>query len=193
MRTFDVDILLVPGLDNSGPDHWQSRWERRLPTVKRIEQKDWSRPEKSAWTKEIVAAVEQAERPVVLVAHSLGVAATVHAAPLLPPGRVLGGFLVAPPSEVRTADIPAIDAAFRPYPRDPLPFPSLVVASRDDPWCTIDEAGELALAWGSQLVDAGNSGHLNAESGHGPWPEGALRFGAFLKQLGPPDGSEPGR
>lgn len=185
MRTFDVDILLVPGLENSGPDHWQSRWERRLATVRRIQQDSWTVPVKAAWVSRIVADVGAAGKPVVLVAHSLGVIAAVHAAPLLAAGKVVGGFLVAPPSESAMERLTEIDPAFRPYPRDPLPFPSLLVASRDDDWCPFGDAGDMALAWGAQLVDAGNSGHLNAESGHGPWPEGALRFGAFLKQLGP--------
>lgn len=117
--------------------------------------------------------------------HSLGVVAIVHAAPKLPAGRVIGAFLVAMPSEDVAASLSAIDPAFRPYPRDPLPFPSLLVASQDDEYCPFEDAGDWALAWGSQRVDAGNSGHINTESGHGPWPEGALRFGAFLKQLGP--------
>jgi len=186
MRTFDVSILLVPGLDNSGPDHWQSRWERRLPTAKRIQQDSWDRPEKEAWVTRIAEAVAAAEKPVLLVGHSLGVPAIVHAASRLPAGRVIGGFLVAAPAEAVVASIEAVDRAFRPYPREPLPFPALLVASRDDPYCPFDEAGDMALSWGCQLVDAGNVGHLNTDSGHGPWPEGALRFGAFLKQLGPP-------
>lgn len=186
MRTFDVDILLVPGLDNSGPDHWQTRWERRLKTVRRVEQASWERPVKADWTDRIVADVQAASRPVVLVGHSLGVPAIVHAAAGLPTGRVIGAFLVSTPAEAVLAGIAAIDPAFCPFPRDPLPFPSLLVASRDDPYCPFDEAGGYALAWGSQLVDAGPAGHINSESGHGPWPEGALRFGAFLKQLGPP-------
>jgi len=185
MRTIDIEILLVPGLDNSGPDHWQSRWERRLPTVRRIEQDSWSHPVRAAWVDRIVEAVARAERPVVLVGHSLGVIAIAHAAPKLPMGRVVGGFLVAPPGEAATESLSEIDPAFRPYPREPLTFPSLVVASRDDAYCPFDEAGDMALAWGAQLVDAGNAGHINTASGHGPWPEGALRFGAFLKQLGP--------
>ena len=67
MRTGDVDILLVPGWGNSGPDHWQSRWERSLRTASRIEQADWSRPDRITWTARIRAAIADAKRPVVLV------------------------------------------------------------------------------------------------------------------------------
>src|SRR5690348_7093407 len=95
MKTGDVDILIVPGWLDSGPDHWQSRWERSLATARRIAQDDWHAPDKDAWVANIVAAVESAARPVVLVAHSLGVIAVAYAAPKLK-GKVAGAFLVAP-------------------------------------------------------------------------------------------------
>ncbi len=184
MRTIDVDILIVPGWTNSGPDHWQTRWQSRLTTARRVEQADWQRPDKKLWTSEVLRAVAACTKPVVLVAHSCGVPTVVHAAAKLHDDRVVGAFLVAPPSEAGMAAIPDIDLSFVPFPRDPLPFPSLLVASRNDDVCPYDQAGDMALAWGSTLVDAGDVGHLNSASGHGPWPEGAMRFGWFLKQLG---------
>ena len=184
MRTTDVDILIVPGWTNSGPDHWQTRWQSRLTTARRVEQANWEQPDKQLWTGEILAAVAASSKPVVLVAHACGVPAVVHAAAKLHDDRVVGAFLVAPPSEAAMAAIPGADPALVPYPRDPLPFPSLLVASRNDDFCPYDQAGEMALDWGSTLVDAGDVGHLNSASGHGPWPEGAMRFGWFLKQLG---------
>ena len=184
MRTFDVDILIIPGWTNSGPDHWQTRWQARLKTARRVEQADWDHPNRKLWTGRVIAAVAEATKPVVLVAHSCGVATVAHAAARLHDDRVIGAFLAAPASEEATADIPGMDPAFVPFPRDPLPFPSLVVASRNDPHCPFEAAGEMALNWGSTLVDAGDVGHLNTASGHGPWPEGAMRFGWFLKQLG---------
>ena len=96
MKTSDVDILIVPGWLNSGPDHWQSRWERNLKTARRIEQPDWHVPDRAAWVANIVDAVEKAERPAVLIAHSLGVIAVAYAAPELDANRVAGAFLVAP-------------------------------------------------------------------------------------------------
>ena len=91
------DILIVPGWLDSGPDHWQSRWERNLKTARRIEQDSWHAPDKDEWVGNIVKAVENAARPAVLVAHSLGVIAVAYAAPKLPAGSVAGAFLVAPP------------------------------------------------------------------------------------------------
>jgi predicted alpha/beta hydrolase family esterase len=118
-----------------------------------------------------------------LVAHSLGGAALAHAAPLLPPGRVKGALIVAPPSEATILRLPEIDDAFAPLPRDPLPFPALFIASRSDPYHDYEASEELAYAWGARIADAGHAGHINAESGHGPWPEGLMTFAGFLKRL----------
>ena len=183
MRTSDSDILVVPGLGGSGPDHWQSRWEGKLSTARRVEQTHWDRPDRDAWTERLVAAVAESRRPVVLVAHSLGVATVVQAAPSLPPGIVRGAFMVGLPDVERPDMPPEIDPAFSPLPREPLPFPSLLIASRDDPYCAYERAEDFAYAWGAAIVDAGTAGHLKSESGFGPWPEGLMRFAGFLKQL----------
>jgi uncharacterized protein len=184
MRTFDVEILMVPGWTGSGPDHWQTRWQTRLKTARRVEQDDWDAVDLTAWTNRLLEAIAFAAKPVVLVAHSCGVPLIAHAAPRIADNTVIGAFLVAPPSELTAAGLPSMDPAFAEFPRDPLPFPSLLIASRTDEHCSYDDAGDLALAWGSTLIDAGDVGHLNTASGHGPWPEGAMRFGMFLKQLG---------
>jgi uncharacterized protein len=183
MRTSEIDILIIPGMTNSGQDHWQTRWQSRLKTSTRVEQTDWSRPHARDWSQRIVAAAQMTARPTVLVAHSCGVAAVAHAANRLAGGHVIGAFLVAPVSESETRNLPAIDSGFIPYPLDPFPFPSILVASRNDGLCSYDDAGDLALSWGSTLVDAGDVGHINTASGHGPWPEGAMRFGWFLRTL----------
>ncbi|MFM2422379.1 MAG: hypothetical protein RL291_909 [Pseudomonadota bacterium] len=187
MRVADLDILMVPGYTNSGPDHWQTRWETKLKTARRVEQADWNRPDRDLWSGRVVDEVNRSRRPVVIIAHSCGVPTVVHAASRLSPGRgpglVMGAFLVATPSEAKCAEIVGIDPAFAVFPRDPLPFPSLLVASSTDEYCTMEEAGDLALAWGSMLVEAGDAGHLNTASGHGPWADGAMRLGLFLKQL----------
>jgi hypothetical protein len=184
MRSSDCDILIVTGLGDSGPDHWQTRWEHQLSTARRVPQASFDAPVRDAWVASLAAEVAGATRPVMLVAHSLGVPLVAHAAPALAPGRVAGAFLVAPPDLDDPARCPpGIDPAFAPLPRDPLPFPSVLVASRTDPYCAFERAGDIANAWGSAFVDAGDAGHINMESGHGPWPEGLMRFAGFLRQL----------
>ncbi len=183
MKTSDADILIVPGLTGSGPEHWQTRWEQKLSTARRVEQEDWDSPDLATWTGQLVRDVSAATRPVILVAHSCGVPTVVHAAARFPDGLVRGAYLVGLP-DVEREDLPeAIRRAFAPLPRAPLPFPSLLVASRDDPYCTYERAEDFSYAWGAALVDAGMSGHLNTASGHGPWPEGLMRFAGFLRQL----------
>lgn len=192
MKTSDVDILIVPGWSSSGPDHWQSRWERNLPTARRVEQEDWLNPDKDRWVGRLIDEVARSVRPPVLVAHSLGVVTVVHAAAKLPEGLVAGAFLVAPADIERATDWPVTEGhafntergGFLPLPMAPLPFPAAVVASADDPYCRRERAETLAEAWGATLIEAGAAGHINVASGHGPWPEGLLRFGGFLKRLG---------
>ena len=182
MKSSDADILMIPGYTNSGPDHWQSRWQSRLSTARRVEQAEWSKPVREDWVARLVEEVNRSTRPVVLVAHSLGVPTLIHAVPHIA-GKVAGAFLVAPPDVANPAIRPRHLMTFGPYPREPLPFPSLTVASRNDPFGTFEHADDIANAWGSLLVDAGESGHINAESGHGPWPEGTMVFAQFLNRL----------
>ncbi|KAJ34083.1 alpha/beta hydrolase, partial [Agrobacterium tumefaciens] len=96
MKVSEADILIVPGYTNSGPDHWQSRWERKLSTARRVEQAEWSKPVKEDWVARLVEEVNASTRPVVLVAHSLGVPTVIHALPEIGK-KVSGALLVAPP------------------------------------------------------------------------------------------------
>ncbi len=182
MKTAEASILILPGFMNSGPDHWQSRWEAKLSTASRVWEPVMADARKNDWVEALVKSVRAAEKPVVLVAHSLGVIATAHAAPLLSE-KVRGAFLVAPSNVERDNLTAGIDRAFAPAPRDPLPFPSLLVASRNDPFCPFEKADEFAASWGSLLVDAGEAGHINVDAGFGPWPEGLMRFAGFLSRL----------
>ena len=182
MRVAEADILIIPGYKGSPDDHWQSRWERKLSTARQVVQAEWSKPVLDDWTDAVARAVNACERPVVLVAHSLGVAAAVQALPKIS-RPIAGGFFVSPPDVADETIRPKHLRTFGPYPREPLPFPSLVVASRNDGFSSFEAAEAIAAAWGSQFVDAGEVGHINAESGHGPWPEGLLTFGRFMSGL----------
>lgn len=183
MRSSDCDILLIPGLGDSGPDHWQSRWESKLSTARRVIQADFNRADRLLWVDRILDETRLATRPVIWVAHSCGVLAAAHAAMELPDANVRGAFLVAPPGATAILAMDEIDNSFIPLPRAPFPFPSILVASANDPYCPLAEAEDLAYAWGSAFTPAGDAGHLNTASGHGPWPEGSMRFAMFLKTL----------
>lgn len=185
MKASEAEILIVPGHTNSGPEHWQSRWQSKLGSARRVEQAEWLNPVRDDWVQRVIEEVAAATKPVVLVAHSLGVAAAIHAAPHLG-NKVAGAFLVAPPDLTKPDIEPAHLTTFGPYSREPLVFPSLVVASRNDPFGTYEHADDVAACWGSLLLDAGEAGHINTESGHGPWPEGTMVFAQFLSKLKPP-------
>jgi uncharacterized protein len=187
MKSSETDILLVAGYEGSGPVHWQTRMAAKLSTARIVEQPDWLYSSLSTAVAELAQAVADATRPVVLVGHSAGNTLISHAVPSLTQldliGRIKGAYLVAAPSARSLAEIPIMDPAFAAVPRDPLPFPSVLVASSNDPYATLEEQADLALAWGSQLVEAGEAGHINTASGHGPWPEGMMRFAGFLSKL----------
>ncbi|QND32922.1 serine hydrolase family protein [Sinorhizobium meliloti] len=182
MKVSETHILIVPGYTNSGPNHWQTRWERKLSTARRVDQAEWSKPVREDWVARMIEEVNAAEKPVVIVAHSLGVATAIHALPHCT-RQIAGAFLVAPPDVANPKIRPKHLMTFGPYPRDPLPFPSVMVASRNDSFGSYEHAGDIANAWGSLLVDAGDAGHINTESGHGPWPEGSMVFAQFLSRL----------
>ena len=182
MRAADADILMIPGLGDSGPDHWQSRWQKKLSTARRVEQRDWDAPKRADWETTIVREISRSDRPVVCIAHSLGVAALLHAAVRVS-DKIAGAFLVAPASDSALLEAPGVDKAFLPTPRARLAFPAVVVGSSDDPYADLLFARNLALDLGATFIDAGPAGHINAESGHGPWPEGSLAFAHFIARL----------
>ncbi|RFB78953.1 RBBP9/YdeN family alpha/beta hydrolase [Methylovirgula sp. 4M-Z18] len=184
MRTSDADILIIPGWGGSGPDHWQSRWQQKLKTAQRVEQGDWDLPHQEEWTQKLIDTAKACTRPVVLVAHSLGVLVVTHAVPRLP-DNVIGAFLVAPP-DLRGTWVREVlpDAmVFDPTPHGKIPFHAHLIASSNDPYCTLAAAEHMATSWGATFANAGEAGHINTESGHGPWPEGLMSFGGFLGRL----------
>lgn len=181
MRASECDILILPGLGGGTPDHWYSRWATKLSTAKRIEQRDFERPVLAEWEARIAAAAATARRPVVLIGHSIGAVAGLLTAPDLP--NVIAAMFVAPPSPRVLRTLGGVDHAFANATLRRLACPALLVASRDDTFATYEESSEHASALGATLVDAGNSGHINPDSGHGPWPEGLLRFAHFLGQV----------
>ncbi len=185
MKLAEADILIIPGLGNSGEGHWQRRWTERFSTGRIVEQDDWDHPKLNDWTARIEHEIIMATRPVVLVAHSLGVSAVVHTDQWLRDTKVRGAFLVSPPDF--ESDLPEDVAreikSFARVPRDPLPFPSMLVISTTDPFGSVEHGVDMATAWGSDLHLQNNAGHINTASGHGPWPEGLLMFTRLMQRL----------
>jgi uncharacterized protein len=163
-------VLILPGLYNSGPEHWQSRWQAAHPEFRRVMQDDWERPRCADWIARLDAAIS-ATPDAVLVAHSSSCALVAHWVAGGGRGRVRGALLVAP-SDPEAPSYPEGPTGFAPMPRHPLPFPSIVVASTDDQYVTLDRARGFAESWGSRLVSIGAAGHINSQSALGDWPIG---------------------
>jgi prephenate dehydrogenase len=172
-RDVAATVLVIPGWQNSGPRHWQTIWEQQSPIFLRVQQRDWEFPHREWWLQRISEEVHQAPAPIVFAAHSLGCVAVAHwcQVALGDVGKIKGALLVAP-ADLDRKDAPRQTKDFAPVPQRLLPFPSIVVASSNDPFCSMDRARELAHNWGSRLVDIGAAGHINGDSGLGDWPEG---------------------
>jgi predicted alpha/beta hydrolase family esterase len=164
-------VLLLPGWQNSGPAHWQSRWQT-LHGHGRVEQDDWDWPRRGDWMARLDEVLLATPEPVALVAHSLGTQlVAAWAAHSRHTQRVHAAMLVAPPDTERP-DMPPNLFNWRPIARRRLPFPSLAVLSSDDPFCAVDRGRAMAADWGSEVVEIGARGHINGESGLGDWPAG---------------------
>ncbi len=174
-------LVIVPGWRNSGPGHWQTLWEAQIPGAVRVQQDDWITPSRKAWVASITRTVLEQSGPVVIAAHSLGCIATAHL-PEEAARRISSALLVAPADPERRG----ILADFAPVPYQPLPYPSLVVASSDDPFCPVRTAGAYARAWGSAFLRLQHAGHINIDSGHGHWPLGLALIRTQLEQATAP-------
>ncbi|MFL6674502.1 MAG: RBBP9/YdeN family alpha/beta hydrolase [Massilia sp.] len=178
----NCDVLILSGLWNSGPQHWQTHWERKHPEFKRVPHRDWTSPQCHEWVAELDAEIAACEGAPILVAHSLGCMLVAQWAMSGSPLKVAGAFLVAP-SDVEAPSYPADAAGFTPVPMEKLPFPSVVVASSNDEYVTIERVRAFAAAWGSRLIEIGDAGHINGDSGYGEWPEGEKMLLEFCEQI----------
>lgn len=178
-------ILLLPGWQNSGPEHWQSLWEAEH-RYERVVQHDWLRPLRGDWIARledvVLSACESAAtptpasspapKPITLVAHSLGcILVAAWASVSRNTHRVACAMLVAP-GDVEREEVREMLPSWSPVVRQRMPFPSLLLACRNDPYCGFERAHGFAQSWGSTFVDYGDHGHINTESGLGAWPDG---------------------
>lgn len=172
----DARVLLLPGWQDSGQQHWQSEWERLHGCV-RVQQHDWMHPLRGDWVARLEEVVlEQSGNgngaDIILAAHSLGCLLTAAwAAHSRHVSRVRAALLVAPGDPQREALAGPLHS-WLPIVLERLPFPSVLLGSRNDPYCSLARAQGFAKAWGARFVDYGERGHINAESGLGPWDEG---------------------
>lgn len=172
-------IITLPGIGGSGEAHWQTMWEAQNPDIVRFQPASWDNPELDDWSAALSRTVRTTPEPPLLVAHSLACLLVAHWATRSSGQRVSGAFLVAVPDPEGPA-FPAVEAAsFKEVPEAPFPFPSLIIASSNDRYGTLDYARKRASTWGAGFVVAGALGHINGAGGLGDWPQGAMLLEAF--------------
>lgn len=170
------NILIVPGYHGSGDAHWQTWLQRQLPNAHRLTGVDWEQPVIQQWADAIVHDLDTSSRKTLIVAHSFGCLASA-AAIARRPEAVAGVILVAPadpqrfavqgPRRGQLAGQPSIAVQL---PDQPLGIPGLIVASSNDPWMKLQHAYAWSKRWQLVFCDVGEAGHINQESGYGPWP-----------------------
>ncbi len=186
MSDTQPSLVIIPGFNGSGTDHWQTVWEAKRERAVRVEQARWHDPDPDSWTAALSASIAAVTGPVILIAHSLGCATVAHWAGRVDAAlvdRIAGALLVAP-CDVERPGLPAAITRFAPMPRPVLPFRSTVVASSNDTFANLDRARDFAAAWGSAFVDAGPLGHINTASGLGDWPYGEVLLDTLLASAG---------
>jgi len=145
-----------------------------LPDTHRVEQADWETTCLSEWAARVRQGIDAIGEAVWIVAHSFGCLAAVTAG-FNRPERIRGALLVAPADPDRFGEPIALL-------EERLAFPSLVVASSNDPWVKSSAAERWAGQWGCAYLNIGKAGHINVDSGHGPWPQGKALFQEFCMQ-----------
>lgn len=166
--------LILPGIGDSDPDHWQSLWQAKCYFFKRVQQRDWDHPIREEWTETLEKQVAKSGDDVVLVAHSLGCLLVAHWAAQTKL-KIKGALLVAPPNPAASV-FPKEAVGFSPLPTTAFNFPSIVVASANDTYGDLAFTKACASAWGCRFVNIGNMGHINTKSGIGEWLDGLALF-----------------
>ena len=164
-------VLILPGFGNSGEEHWQSLWEQEHRDFKRVVQKDWLRPVCQEWVLALENALKETNAEVVLVAHSMACLVVAQWASNKYHASIKSALLVAPPNPNETT-FPKDAIGFEQIHNGHFDFPSIVVASTNDEYATLEYVQSLAKSWGSVFVNVGAKGHINANSGLGFWDEG---------------------
>ena len=170
--------FIVPGLGNSGEDHWQTHFEHAGPNFQRINQQEWDTPVCDEWITTVDQALSGYDlSKVVLIGHSLGCLTIAHWARKF--GRRIKGALLVGPSDFEAPQYTFQATGFAPIPLEKINFKTIVVASTNDPWVSMERAAFFAKNWGSELINIGEAGHINTAAGFGKWDEGMALLGRF--------------
>lgn len=168
----NTQILIIPGLGGSDENHWQSFWLKEFENSTRVVQDDWNAPKLDDWLTKLNESILKLDAPTILVAHSLAVSLVLHWANKYPNPNIKGALLVAPADVDSETHTPEIVRGFSLMPTSKLSFPSIVVASENDEFVSIDRAKHFSEHWGSDFINIGYKGHINSASNLKYWQEG---------------------
>mgnify|MGYP003647426056 CR=1 FL=1 len=168
----DFTLLIVPGLGDSGKEHWQNYWLNKFENSKKVIQKDWDNPILEDWLHGLSSSIDSIEGPIIIVAHSLAVSLVAHWSKKNTTNKIAGALLVAPADVDSPLHTPEETRNFSPIPLSKLGYPTILVTSANDPYISIEKAVFLAHQWGSTFINVGLKGHLNSESQLQYWEEG---------------------
>lgn len=174
MKNDTTQLLIIPGLGGSGEHHWQSFWSNKFENATRIIQEDWNQPNLESWLKELNDTILKLDCSIILVAHSLAVSLVMHWAEKNTNSNIKGALLVAPADVDSPDHTPEFLREFAMMPTSKLHFPSIVVASENDEYVSLERAKYFAEKWGSEFINIGPKGHVNAESNLEFWEEGQI-------------------
>ncbi|RZL39951.1 MAG: alpha/beta hydrolase [Rubrivivax sp.] len=161
-------VLIIPGLHDSGPAHWQTWLQSQYRDARRVTQRDPSRPQLERWAERIQRTLEVAETSNekgewLAVAHSFGCLALARHLADHPDSHIREALFVAPAEPDKFGLAEAL-------PHHRLPRRSRLIASSNDPWMSAASAARWAHRWGASYSNLGAVGHINAEAGFGPLP-----------------------
>src|SRR4051812_43505832 len=179
----ETNLLILPGLGNSGDKHWQTFWHKKFENSTRLVQDNWDEPVREEWLERLNEEVAKLDKPTILVAHSLAVSLVNHWAASNINKNIVGALLVAPADVDSSQHTPEIIRNFAPMPISKLPFPSIVVASENDPYASFERKQYFAEMWGSDFVNVGKKGHINSDSDLKYWEEGQEILSQLIKKI----------
>jgi uncharacterized protein len=177
-----VTYLFLAGYGNSTGEHWQTKWFRQFPNSVWVEQKNWDYPVCEDWVSELDKVLTTINQPVVVIAHSLGCLTFVEWSrqnPEICIAKIAGVFLVAVPDADATS-FPKDIQGYQCSSFEKLPVKSLMIASSNDPYASVDRTEFFAKQWSSELIWIGEKGHINVSAGFGDWPDGEEYLQEFL-------------
>lgn len=176
-------LLIIPGLGDSNENHWQSFWLQKFKNATKVVQQNWDQPQLEHWLESLHQSIQQTSGPTILIAHSLAVSLVLHYLSKQQQPNIVGAMFVAPADVNSPEHTPDFLRHFSPIPTQRLNIPSLVVASENDQYMSLERAKELAHCWGSNFINSGQKGHINAESGLQDWEEGQAYLQQFIRSI----------